>query len=185
MPDLRRTVLIAGSIVIFGAAFLLFSLQPLIGKIVLPPFGGSAAVWSICLAFFQTTLLGGYAVAYGVGRLAPRRQAIIYAAFCLAAAALSSVPMSDAWLLTWTDHPAAELLLKLTRFIALPCLLLSSVSVVVQIWSRRAGVKDPYAFYAVSNIGSLGALLAYPTLIEPHLSVQTSAMIWTWGFRIL
>lgn len=178
-------VLAVGTATIFAAAFLLFSLQPLVGKIVLPRFGGSAAVWSVCLVFFQTALLAGYALAYGVAKLRPKQQIAAYAMLWLLAALFASVPVGDVWRLTWFDNPAGELLLKLMRFVALPCILVGSVSILVQVWARLSGVKDPYAFYAVSNIGSLGALLAYPTLIEPNLSVPASASTWTWGFRIV
>jgi hypothetical protein len=178
-------VLAVGTATIFAAAFLLFSLQPLVGKIVLPRFGGSAAVWSVCLVFFQTALLAGYALAYGIARFRPRQQFAAYAVLWLVAALVASVPVGDVWRLTWFDNPAGELLLKLMRFVALPCVLVGSVSILVQVWARLSGVKDPYAFYAVSNVGSLGALLAYPTLIEPNLSVPASAGAWTWGFRIV
>ena len=178
-------VLAIGTATIFAAAFLLFSLQPLVGKIVLPRFGGSAAVWSVCLVFFQTALLAGYAVAYGVARLRPRQQIGVYALLWLTAAIFACVPVGEVWRLTWFDNPGGELLAKLVQFVALPCVLVGSVSILVQVWARLVGVKDPYAFYAVSNIGSLGALLAYPTLIEPNLSVPASAAAWTWGFRIV
>ena len=181
----RVTVLTLGTLTIFLAAFLLFFLQPLVGKIVLPRFGGSAAVWSVCLVFFQTALLAGYGIAYGVTTLRPKRQLIVYTLLWVGAALIASIPVGDVWRLTWFDHPAAELLSKLLRFVALPCVLVSTVSVVVQVWARFAAVKDPYAFYAMSNIGSLGALLAYPMLIEPNFSVPTSAAAWTWGFRVL
>ena len=181
----RRIMLLLGTATIFLAAFLLFSLQPLVGKIVLPRFGGSAAVWSVCLVFFQTALLVGYGIAYGLARLRPKQQIAAYAIIWLIAAVVASVPVGDVWRLTWFDNPAGELLLKLMRLVALPCVLVSSVSILVQVWARLAGVKDPYAFYAVSNIGSLGALLAYPTLIEPNLSVPASAMAWMWGFRLV
>ncbi len=181
----RGLVLVVGTATIFAAAFLLFTLQPLVGKIVLPRFGGSAAVWSVCLVFFQTALLAGYALAYGLAKLRPKQQIAVYAALWLLAAVLVSVPVGDVWRLTWFDNPAGELLLKLVRFVALPCVLVGSVSILVQVWARFSGVKDPYAFYAVSNIGSLGALLAYPTLIEPNLSVPISAGAWTWGFRFV
>ena len=181
----RWLVLAVGTATIFAAAFLLFSLQPLVGKIVLPRFGGSAAVWSVCLVFFQTALLAGYALAYGVAKLRPKQQIAAYALLWLLAAIMASIPVGDVWRLTWFGNPAGELLLKLVQFVALPCVLVGSVSILVQVWARLSGVKDPYAFYAVSNVGSLGALLAYPTLIEPNLSVPASAAAWTWGFRIV
>jgi hypothetical protein len=184
-PATRWIVLAVGTATIFAAAFLLFSLQPLVGKIVLPRFGGSAAVWSVCLVFFQTALLAGYALAYGIAKLRPKQQIVAYVALWLAAALLANVPVGDVWRLTWFDNPAGELLLKLVRFVALPCVLVGSVSILVQVWARVSGVKDPYAFYAVSNVGSLGALLAYPTLIEPNFSVPISAAAWTWGFRLV
>ena len=179
----RWIVLALGTATIFAAAFLLFSLQPLVGKIVLPRFGGSAAVWSVCLVFFQTALLAGYGLAYGIAKLRPKQQIVAYALLWLVAAVIATVPVGDVWRLTWFDNPAGELLLKLMRFVALPAVLVGSVSIIVQVWARLAGVKDPYAFYAVSNVGSLGALLAYPMLIEPNLSVPGSAAAWTWGFR--
>jgi hypothetical protein len=178
-------VLAVGTVTIFAAAFLLFSLQPLVGKIVLPRFGGSAAVWSVCLVFFQTTLLAGYALAYGAAKLRPQQQIAVYVLLWLVGAAVASVPVGDVWRLTWFDNPAGELLLKLVQFVAVPFVLVSSVSILVQVWARIAGVRDPYAFYAVSNVGSLGALLVYPTLIEPNFSVSASASAWTWGFRIV
>ncbi|CAN5605029.1 fused MFS/spermidine synthase [soil metagenome] len=176
-------VLLMGTLTIFAAAFLLFSLQPLVGKIVLPRFGGSAAVWSVCLVFFQTTLLAGYALAYGVATLRPKQQLVLYTVLWVSTAAVATLPVGDVWRLTWFTNPAGELLLKLLQFVALPAVLVGSVSILVQVWARLSGVKDPYAFYAVSNVGSLGALLAYPTLIEPNLSVSASAAAWTWGFR--
>lgn len=181
----RWLVLAVGTATIFAAAFLLFSLQPLVGKIVLPRFGGSAAVWSVCLVFFQTALLAGYLLAYGIAKLRPKQQIAAYAVLWLVAALFASIPIGDVWRLTWFDNPAGELLLKLVRFVALPCVLVGSVSILVQVWARLSGVKDPYAFYAVSNVGSLGALLAYPTLIEPNFSVPVSAAAWTWGFRFV
>ena len=181
----RPLVLAVGTVTIFAAAFLLFTLQPLVGKIVLPRFGGSAAVWSVCLVFFQTALLAGYALAYGIAKLRPKHQIAAYATLWILAALVASVPVGDVWRLTWFANPAGELLLKLVRFVALPCVLVGSVSILVQVWARFCGVKDPYAFYAVSNVGSLGALLAYPTLIEPNLSVPASASVWTWGFRFV
>ena len=181
----RWLVLALGTATIFAGAVLLFSLQPLVGKIVLPRFGGSAAVWSVCLVFFQTALLAGYVLAYGIARLQPKQQIATYALLWLLAALVASVPVGEVWRLTWFGNPAGELLVKLVRFVALPCVLVSSVSILVQVWARLAGVKDPYAFYAVSNVGSLGALLAYPTLVEPNLSVPASATVWTWGFRIV
>jgi hypothetical protein len=85
-------VLAVGTATIFAAAFLLFTLQPLVGKIVLPRFGGSAAVWSVCLVFFQTALLAGYALAYGVAKLRPKQQIAVYALLWLLAALFASVP---------------------------------------------------------------------------------------------
>ena len=181
----RIIPLVLGAATIFAAAFLLFSLQPLVGKIVLPRFGGSAAVWSVCLVFFQTALLAGYVLAYGVAKLRPKHQFVVYAILWLAAALLAWIPVGDAWRLTWFDNPAGELLSKLLCHVALPCVMVSSVSVLVQVWSQFAGVKNPYPFYAVSNVGSLGALLAYPILIEPNLPVPASAAAWGWGFRIV
>jgi hypothetical protein len=155
------------------------------GKIVLPRFGGSAAVWSVCLVFFQTALLAGYGLAYGIARLWPKQQIIAYALLWLVAAVVGSVPVGEVWRLTWFENPTGELLLKLMRYVALPYVMVSSVSILVQVWARLAGVKDPYGFYALSNVGSLGALLAYPTLIEPNLSVAGSAAAWTWGLRVV
>jgi len=161
----------------FVAAFLLFAIQPMMGKFILPMFGGSSSVWIGCLLFFQGTLLGGYLIAYLVRHFSPRRQALFYLVLGLLSGGM--------WLAQWNGffgptqpdltHPLIQVLWVLTKTALLPSLLLSSTSILIQGW---LGEIPPYRIYSYSNAGSLLGLLSYPFLMEPLATLHTQTVGW-------
>ena len=166
---------------IFAGAFLLFQVQPLIGKYILPWFGGSPGVWTTCLLFFQTVLLAGYAYAhFSSQRLKPKIQAIVH----LALLALALLPITPAE--TWKPHvagdPTGRILALLAVNLGLPYLVLSATGPLVQHWcSRTHPGASPYRLYALSNAGSLLALVSYPFYFEWALTRSAQARLWAWG----
>ncbi len=162
------------ALTIFCGSFLLFQIQPIVAKQVLPWFGGSAAVWTTCLLFFQATLFLGYVYAHLVlSRLSGRWQLIVSAGLLLASlAALPAIP-SAGWKPTGQEDPILRILGLLAVTIGAPYFLLSATSPLVQgLLARRPGAALPYRFYALSNLASLSALLAYPVVIEPLLPAR-------------
>jgi protein-L-isoaspartate O-methyltransferase len=176
----------AFSLTIFWGAFLLFLVQPLIARFILPWFGGGPAVWTTCMLFFQLLLLGGYAYAhFSISRLTPRRQVITHLGLLALAVALLPITPGDAWKPTDGSHAAGHILLLLLGCLGLPYLVLSATGPLLQAWFSKAnpGVS-PYRLYALSNVGSLLALLIYPFYLEPQLSRQAQADGWSWGLAI-
>jgi len=170
----------------FAAAFLIFLVQPMVGKRILPWFGGVPAVWMLCLAFYQTTLFAGYAYAHILIRTAtPRAQIAVHAIlFAVALLALPVLP-SDAWQPTDSVAPRASILAMLAFHVTLPFLVLAATAPLVQAWFARGfPARSPYPLYAVSNGGSLLALLAYPFAIEPRLALSTTGGLWSLGFAL-
>jgi hypothetical protein len=170
-------------------AFLLFLVQPMAARFLLPWFGGSPSVWSTCLLFFQAALLAGYVYAHLTRRLGPAKQARLH--LILLALAMLTLPIvpSPAWKPVDGSHPAARLLILLSATVGLPYVLLAATAPMVQDWFARlgAGDGDPrgravYWLYALSNLGSLLGLLAYPAAIERLLSIRGQAWFWSAGF---
>ena len=172
------------AVTIFLSAFLLFQVQPLIAKFILPWFGGSAAVWSAALLFFQLMLLAGYFYAYAVIRfLKPKQQFWMHAG--LLAISLAKLPIipSPIFKATGAADPTPRILLLLFATVGLPYTLLSATSPLLQAWFVRARHGAiPYRLFALSNFGSMLALLSYPTLIEPRMALHNQAVAWSWGF---
>jgi len=171
---------------IFLSSFLLFLVQPLIARQILPWFGGTAAVWTTCMLFFQTLLLAGYAYAHATNaKLQPRAQAVLHTALLAAALALLPIAPSELWKPAGTDEPITRILLVLTATVGLPYLLLASTSPLLQAWFTRArpGV-DPYRLFAVSNLASLLALIGYPLLVEPYLGNREQVVWWSALFAV-
>jgi SAM-dependent methyltransferase len=169
---------------IFLSSFLLFLVQPLIARLILPWFGGTAAVWTTCMLFFQTLLLAGYAYAHATNAmLKPRSQAVLHT--LLLAAALATLPImpGESWKPQGGQEPISAILALLTVTVGLPYLLLASTSPLLQAWFARTrpGV-DPYRLFAVSNLASLLALIGYPLLVEPFLGNVEQVRWWSWGF---
>lgn len=169
---------------IFASAFLLFLVQPLISKAILPWYGGSPALWTACMLFFQVALLAGYGYAHlSLTRLRPRAQVTLHLALLAAAAlALPILPASD-----WKPAPLADptwhVLGLLTAHLGLPFLTLAATTPLIQGWYGQAGGGAlPYRFYALSNLASLLALLGYPLVLQPLLDLPGQSRLWSLGF---
>jgi SAM-dependent methyltransferase len=179
------------ALTIFTSAFLLFQVQPIIAKIILPWFGGSSAVWTTCLLFFQIVLLLGYLYAHGIAQyLAARPQRRLHTLLlALSVLALPILPRAG-WKPTGADDPTARVLLLLLVTVGLPYFLLSTTGPLLQAWytqDARTGAGSrafPYRLYAISNAGSMLALLSYPILVEPSLTLRQQAWIWSAGYLL-
>ena len=181
----RSAVLLvtAFSAAIFLNAALLFSVQPMFTKMVLPLLGGSPAVWNTCLLFFQSLLLAGYLYAHLSSRwLSNRNQAILHVAILASAILVLPIHVPASW-----AHPPGSalpigwLLGLLTVSLGLPFFALSAGAPMMQRWfagTSHASAANPYFLYAASNLGSFVSLLAYPFLIEPRLRISEQSVIW-------
>ena len=184
-PPPTRVVGLAFGAAIALSAFLLFQVQPLIGKYILPWFGGSAGVWTTCMLFFQMLLLAGYLYAHlSVTYLPPRAQAAVHATFLLAAALLTlPIIPADRWKPLDADQPVRHILLLLFATLGLPYFVLSATAPLLQRWfARLSPGRSPYRLYALSNVASLAALLSFPFLVEPLLSRRAQAWTWSAGY---
>src|SRR5262245_42393626 len=171
------------ALTIFVGAFLLFQIQPMIGKFILPWFGGGPGIWTTCMLFFQLLLLGGYAYAHFLSRhLAWRKQVVTHLALLAAAIALLPIIPSDYWKPHGGRDPRLQILLLLAASVGLPYFVLSATGPLMQQWF--SGVRpgaSPYRLYALSNAGSLLALLSYPFVFEICFSRRTQASLWAAG----
>jgi spermidine synthase len=181
----------SGGILFFAAAiflssFLIFQVQPLIGKYILPWFGGTPGVWSTCLLFFQVALFAGYAYAHGLTRyVGLRSQLVIHLAALAASLFLLPIAPSADWKPTGSEDPTLRILGLLAASVGLPYLLLSANGPLLQAWFSRANPRrSPYGLYSLSNIGSLLGLISYPLLFEQLWPVDEQARTWSWGFAI-
>jgi spermidine synthase len=166
---------------IFLSSFLLFLVQPIIAKQILPWFGGSAAVWTTCLVFFQSVLLAGYAYADWTMRLGARRQAMLHAGLLAASLACLPILASSGWKPQGDEAPVARILLLLAATIGLPYFLLSTTTPLLQAWYwRRWRAAVPYRLFALSNLASLTALIGFPIAFEPTFDLKQLA--WGWSF---
>lgn len=171
------------ALAIFSGAFLLFQVQPLIAKYILPWFGGGSGVWTVCMLFFQALLVGGYAYAHLTTRwLKPRAQALLHLALLAAALALLPIVPSEAWKPAAGQDPTWRILVLLTATLGLPYLVISATGPLIQQWfSRTHPGRSPYRLYALSNAGSLLALVSYPLFFETHFTRRVQASLWGWG----
>ncbi|MGH7332129.1 MAG: spermidine synthase [Candidatus Rokuibacteriota bacterium] len=190
----RTMILILYALTLFAGATLLFVVQPMVGKMVLPLLGGTPAVWSTCLVFFQAALLGGYAYAHASAAwLGVRRQARWH--LILLVLPLAVLPLGvDATLLRGGEtSPVLDVLLLLAVSVGLPFFVVSATAPLLQTWFTQTGhpaAHDPYFLYAASNLGSMLALLAYPTVIEPRLRLRdwgwlAQTHLWSVGYVVL
>ena len=174
------------AVTVFLSAFLLFQIQPMVAKMILPWFGGSSSVWSTCLVFFQAELLLGYLYVHWLHEtLAPRRQTLVHIALLLASLAALPVAADPSWKETAQAHPTLNVLGVLATAVGLPYLLLSTTGPLMQAWYARSfsGVM-PYRLYALSNLASMLALLSYPVLVEPFLELRSQAWAWSAGYAL-
>jgi hypothetical protein len=169
---------------IFVSAFLLFQVQPIISKKILPWFGGSPAVWTTALLFFQVGLLAGYAYAHLLIRYVPlARQPVVHLFLLLAALLTLPITPSSGWKPLDGSEPTQRILLLLLCEVGPAYFLLSSTGPLVQAWFAQAYPgHSPYRLYALSNIGSLLALLSYPFWFEIVLPVDMQGTLWSFGF---
>lgn len=176
---------------IFASATLLFVVQPLVGKLLLPHLGGSPAVWTTCLLFFQSTLLVGYAWAHGLARARSLRLQVGLHAALLVTAALTlplALPQARLTVLTGGAEPVTWLLATVALVVGLPFLALSSHAPLLQAWFARSTHKraaDPYFLYALSNAGSVGALIALPLVLEPAFDIDDLTVAWSVGLVVV
>lgn len=177
----------------FVSAALLFAVQPMVGKMILPLLGGTPAVWSTCMVFFQAALLVGYAYAHASAAwLGPRRQAALHLAVLALPLTVLPLVVKPSLIRGGEANPVLDVLLLLAVSVGLPFLVVSATAPLLQTWFAETGhaaAGDPYFLYAASNLGSLLALLSYPTLIEPTLDLQgagwSQTRLWSVGYALL
>ncbi|HET9576007.1 MAG TPA: hypothetical protein VFP04_06380, partial [Nitrospira sp.] len=179
---------------IFLSAFLLFLVQPMMAKMILPMLGGTPAVWNTCMLFYQGALLGGYGYVHLLSsRTAPHRQLLIHSVLIAVPLLLLPIGLPAGWAPPDQANPALWLLLLLAAAIGLPFFVLSTTAPLLQKWfslTDHAAASDPYFLYAASNAGSMLALLGYPLFIEPWLPLKgtqhlTQTMLWSAGYGVL
>jgi len=178
-------VLIFGA-TIFSGAFLLFSVQPLLGRFLLPWFGGSSEVWTTCMLFFQVFLLCGYLYAYFLAKLKNFGLQIgLHVALLLLALFFLPIVPKDIFKPTGSEYPIPRILLICSMTVGLPYLLLAATSPLIQVWfSRSFPNRNPYRLYALSNMGSLLSLVSFPFVFEPLMTRNSMAYIWSVGFGV-
>ncbi|MDB5764773.1 MAG: integral rane protein-like protein [Herminiimonas sp.] len=171
---------------IFLSAFLLFQVQPIIGKMLLPWFGGSAAVWSTCLLFFQVLLLLGYLYAHWTSRfLVPKKQALLHILLLASSIAVLPITLNAAWKPTGGEDPTLLIIGLMAAAIGLPYFLLSTTGPLLQAWfAREKSGTVPYRLFALSNFGSMLGLLSYPALFEPRLTIPDMSVGWSAAYVV-
>lgn len=180
-------VLYAATILV--SSFLLFLVQPIIAKQILPWFGGTAAVWTTCLVFFQLALLAGYAYSDLSNRLKPKTQTTLHIVLLLISLASLPIVAAAGWKPAGDEDPLWRILGLLAATIGLPYFMLSTTGPLVQSWFARehadpATAKRVYRFFALSNLGSLTGLLAYPFAIEMWVPTRVQALGWSVGYGL-
>ncbi|MBK6982690.1 MAG: fused MFS/spermidine synthase [Betaproteobacteria bacterium] len=169
---------------IFLSAFLLFLVQPVLAKLILPWFGGAAIVWTTCMVFFQFALLTGYAYSHWITtKVVSPRQNWIHVGLLLASLAFLPILPGESWAPSGNENPVVRILLLLAATIGLPYFLLSTTSPLVQAWfAREFPGSSPYRLFALSNFASMLALLGYPFLFEPWLASPQQSWAWSGGY---
>src|SRR5262249_4677246 len=190
MPGTLRIAPWLYAVTLFLSAFLLFAVQPMFTKMVLPQLGGAPQVWSVAMVFFQAALLAGYAYAHLlVRRLSPGMGALVHLAVLAAAAATLPIAIAHGFGAPPTGGIVALWLIGLFALsIGLPFAALSATAPLLQGWFGATGhaqARNPYVLYAASNLGSFVALLAYPALLEPLLPLKAQSQLWSGGFALL
>ncbi len=175
---------------LFLSAGLLFSVQPMVAKMLLPFLGGTPAVWNTCMVFFQALLLVGYAYAMFISRRSTGQQIVFQLVLLLLASISLPIGLSALWLnsVPSSSNPAFWLLACLAGTVGLPFFIISSNGPLLQKWFSNTGLRsatDPYFLYSASNAGSFVALLSYPALLEPNFNLQLQSRIWAIGYLVL
>jgi hypothetical protein len=173
------------ALTIFISAFLLFLVQPMLAKSILPWFGGAAAVWTTCLLFFQTALLLGYLYSHGsIRHLNFRAQFILHLSLLIISLLFLPIIPPLGWKPLGHEDPIGRILALLLFTVGLPYFLLSTTGPLVQAWIARRQGTIPYRLYALSNLGSMLGLLCYPFLIEPFITLRAQLLSWSAGYLI-
>jgi len=182
-------VLILYATTIFGSATLLFLVQPMFARMALPLLGGAPAVWNTALVFYQAGLLAGYVYAHGATAwLGLRRHAALHLILLLLPLGMLPIGIPRGWTPPSQDNPTPWLLALLMVSVGLPFFVVATSSPVLQAWFSGTGhgrAADPYSLYAASNLGSMLALLSYPTLLEPTLRLDDQSRLWAVGYGLL
>ena len=177
------------ALTICASAALLFLVQPMFARMVLPLLGGSPAVWNTAMVFFQAALLAGYAYAHaGAAWLGVRRHAALHLVVLLLPLAVLPIAIPAGWTPPTQGNPSPWLLGLMAVAVGLPFFAVSATSPLLQRWFAATGhrqASDPYFLYAASNLGSMAALLAYPFLVEPHLRLAQQSRLWMWAYWLL
>lgn len=189
MPLALRLAPALYAVTLCASALLLFAIQPMFTKMVLPRLGGSPSVWSVAMVFFQTALLAGYAYAHWLMRiLGPVRAAFVHLGLLACAAATLPIGIATGFGTAPTDGIAQWLFALFAVSIGLPFAVLAASAPLLQSWFALSGHRqagNPYVLYAASNLGSFAALIAYPILLEPLLPLRVQAQVWSAGFALL
>jgi predicted O-methyltransferase YrrM len=189
LPATRRSTPALFATTLFVSALLLFAVQPMFTKMVLPRLGGSPSVWSVAMVAFQTFLFIGYVYAHVLTRaLSPRRAALVHLGILALVAASLPLGIARGFDVPPTDGVMIWLVELFAASIGLPFIVLSATAPLLQSWFVATGhpqARNPYVLYAASNLGSFCALLAYPFLLEPFLSLQSQRALWSAGYAVL
>ena len=173
----------------FLSAALLFLMQPMFGKMILPVFGGAPAVWITSLVFFQLMLLAGYLYVHATTSwLGPKKQSVLHAVLLLTPLVILPIKVLSGWGLTSPLRPISSVFLVLLASVGLPFFVISTTAPLLQRWfgsTTHTKARDPFFLYAASNLGSIGALLVYPSIIEPRFHLDTQAKVWSIGYVLL
>lgn len=177
------------ALTLFAASALLFLVEPMIGKMLLPSFGGAPAVWNTCLAFFQAALLAGYAYAHALTRWQLTRGQLLVHLIVLALSCLAlPLVIRQGWGPRGGEAPIVPLVGILLTTVGLPFFVVASTSPLLQQWlaaTRHRHAGDPYYLYAASNAGSIAGLVAYPAIVEPYLTLVDQSRLWSLGYAVL
>lgn len=192
MPPSPVVMLLVFALTLFTSATLLFLIEPMVGKMVTPLLGGTPAVWNTCMVFFQALLLAGYAYAHAATAwLGSRRQALLHLAVLalpLASLAIFPLKVEPGQVPINVENPVPALLLILFLSVGVPFFVVSASAPLLQNWfasTAHPSARDPYFLYGASNLGSMLALLGYPTLVEPTLRLDTQRWTWVVGYAVL
>jgi hypothetical protein len=184
----ERTTVVLFAGTLFLNALLLFLVQPMFARLLLPLLGGSPSVWTACMLFFQTALLAGYLYAHATVRLlGTRRQALLHVAIVFLPFLVLPISVASEAARGSATEPIAWLLKTSTIAVGLPFVVLATSAPLLQRWfsaTGHAAARDPYFLYAASNTGSFVALVSYPTLLEPALSLRNQTTIWAIGYGV-
>src|SRR5262249_21819159 len=182
-------MLLVFALTLFTSATLLFLVQPIIGKMITPLLGGTPAVWNTCMVFFQAILLAGYGYAHaGTAWLGVRRHALLHLAVLLTPFLFFPLAVNRDLIRGGLDNPIPQLLLLLVTSVGVPFFVLSTSAPLLQKWfadTQHPAAKDPYFLYGASNLGSMIALLGYPSIVEPYLRLRDQTWTWAIAYAVL